>query len=366
MQRCSRQPSKFALVVFRALLACGFLSSCSEVAPSAGNGRWELGAVVPVEETDAQYVSLPTSLTVDSSGEFFITDAQLGTIWRITRNGVIRNGYGGLGDGPGEFRRPGHVLVLHDTVFAVNGARRRLLAFDRNSGALLHEVETPAGLRQLVAIADTLHATTLNASADHALYRLDGTSWIPVSSSGIPDVLVGRDELRVVFDGITVAPAADELLAVFQVSDSLLVWPRVTDPTKAQGERIAESIPRRLRKGARVDLLVRAASDQDAAMEAAYGTSIPLAISGVRGRLRVLFYDPERVGGRILGRHLIAWQQDGAWCEEEVPLEPDPRPAVALRGDTVFSFTQFVNDSGRVEAKLSSLVLNHREPCSAR
>jgi hypothetical protein len=231
---------------------------------------------------------------------------------------------------------------------------------------LLHEVATPAGLRQLVSIADTLHATTLNASADHALYRLDGTSWIPVTSSGVPDVLLGRDELRVVFDGITVASAGDELLAVFQVSDSLLVWPRASNTTNAQGQRLTENIPRRLRNGARVDLLVRAASDQDAAMEAAYGTSIPLAVTGARGRLRVLFYDPERVGGRVLGRHLIAWQQDGTWCEEEVPLEPDPRPAVALRGDTVFALTQFVNDSGRVEAKLSSLVLNHREPCSTR
>jgi hypothetical protein len=66
----------------------------------------------------------------------------------------------------------------------------------------------------------------------------------------------------------------------------------------------------------------------------------------------------------MLGTHVIAWQRDGVWCEDILPLEPDPRPAVALRGDTVFVFTQAVSDSGRVGASVTTFVLDSRSPCT--
>jgi hypothetical protein len=303
-------------------------------------------------------------MSVDSRGDLFITDAQLGTIWQITRDGILQRSYGALGDGPGEFRRPGHVLVKQDTVFAVNGARRRLIAYDRRSGVLFGEREIPSGVRHLVELTDTLYGATLLAASERVLHRLGGSDLPAAHVTGVPGLLEGREQLRVVFDGAALAQLGDQLFGVFQVSDSLYAWPArpgaAGEPTKPS----TELIPVRLRHGSRPELLLRATTDQDAAMEAAYGTSIPLAISGVAGQLRVLFYDPERVGSRMLGTHVIAWQRDGVWCEDILPLEPDPRPAVALRGDTVFVFTQAVSDSGRVGASVTTFVLDSRSPCT--
>jgi hypothetical protein len=270
-----------------AALSCFLLLACSEAGTSASAVRWRKLADVSVRESDTRYVSLPTSMSVDSRGDLFITDAQLGTIWQITRDGILQRSYGALGDGPGEFRRPGHVLVKQDTVFAVNGARRRLIAYDRRSGVLFGEREIPSGVRHLVELTDTLYGATLLAASERVLHRLGGSDLPAAHVTGVPGLLEGREQLRVVFDGAALAQLGDQLFGVFQVSDSLYAWPArpgaAGEPTKPS----TELIPVRLRHGSRPELLLRATTDQDAAMEAAYGTSIPLAISGVAGQLRV-------------------------------------------------------------------------------
>jgi len=336
-----------------ALAAVLLSMGCAADTQPPARDEWRMVLQATILERPEEEIGLPSVLTRTATGDFLVSDAQQGSVWRIGRDGTVQRRYGARGSGPGEFQQPGVAAQFGDTVVVVNGVRRRLVLFDAASGTLRGEVAVPNGTRQLLTVQGKRHLVTL-ASPDAGIVRpLVADIGIARVAATLPGLLREMPMLSTGFDGAVFTQVGNELLSVFQVADSVYRL-RLDDSLLAR----AEQVPVRVRYGARAELLRRAPTDPEAAAEAAYGTSIPMAISSADGRLRILYYDPERVGTQLLGRYILAWQTPAGWCEAELPFAADPRPAVSLSGDTVFALRQIVYAAGVTEARLEGLIRN--------
>ncbi len=352
--------------MLRSILAIAVVLS---LACSAGDEvpefeRWKVLSTATVDESESDYVALPTLAYAAADGDLFVSDVQQGAVWQLSREGRIVRKLGSRGSGPGEFRVPGRVAQIGDTVFVENTTRNRILKFNARTGHFVGEIEAPVHLEQLVVVDGALYTASKPDAEGRFLAPVNSSEFNAVALGRAPAVLRDDEMLAAAFGASATSVDGGQLLSVFQLSDSIYRTP-LKDSLDGVLELEPESIPVRVRMGAKSDLVLRAKTDPEVAAKIVYGTSIPFAISGESARPRVLYYDPERVNGRMLGRYILAWRTAEGWCEGTVPVVNDPRPALALRGDTIFAISQSADSSETVRTHIQVILLARASECSA-
>ncbi len=325
------------------VVAAGCLDSCIS---SAEPGIVELAATteITLAETDTTFVSVPSQLAVDSSGNMAISDVQQSAVLMFDRNGAFTRQLGRRGSGPGEFKTPSWLAFAGNSVIVNNLSRRRLLRFAFPGGSFLGETPLPFPSGPMRAWRDHLLVLGEPDSAMGPfteLSALDSTAstrrlgWVPAIYHRFPYLGQG-------FGSAAFELRGDTVIVAFELSDQLYRYVLTSGVDELRVDSTA--MTRRFRRGARGELFSDGLKDQSRALEAVYGVSIPVAVTRTKAGMQVAVYmDVDRVGSRFSGRIYVNWADAGAQkscAEARLVLPTDPRPTVTVARDTLYALTQ--------------------------
>jgi hypothetical protein len=150
-------------------------------------------------------------LSVGSAGEIWVSDGALGLVHRFSSDGTLLGSIGGIGDGPGEFRRIGNIFVGPLGEMYVFGARHQRLSRFSAEGDLLADHRL-TGINTAIGRVYRLGDGRFIARSRERLApaRVDGlardtVSYFALSPSGeVGDLLLsveGRLSTQVMVDG---------------------------------------------------------------------------------------------------------------------------------------------------------------------
>ncbi len=95
---------------------------------SSDNRRVATLAVIDSVElvaTDSAYVARPGGLAITRDGQMLVADNGQKTVCRFNSTGQLLDRFGKPGDGPGELRSASDLVVVGDSLVAVNNVGRR-------------------------------------------------------------------------------------------------------------------------------------------------------------------------------------------------------------------------------------------------
>ena len=128
-----------------AFLAVTFLlfaaSTSGAQSPFAGSADVRLEPVFVIggedEPDDDLVLYSPVDVAVDAAGNLFVLDHKMSHVKKFSPDGDLLATFGREGEGPGEFRRGGHLIMAPDgNVLLYDGGNRRFVMYD-NDGAYL-------------------------------------------------------------------------------------------------------------------------------------------------------------------------------------------------------------------------------------
>ena len=73
--------------------------------------------------------STPRGVTLDPSGNLFVVDSQVDSLYRFSTRGVERFSFGGTGSGERQFREPSGVAYFDKTIFVADAGNNRIVRF---------------------------------------------------------------------------------------------------------------------------------------------------------------------------------------------------------------------------------------------
>ena len=349
-------------------MLCGFsfafymvLSGCTEPDRGASAGAALLaGDSVRLAESDTLYLGRPGDFSVDPrDGTFFVSDAFSGRIVNFDRNGALLASYGSKGDGPGEFRDAGEVVVMDSVVAAADDARGVFNLFDRGSGRYLGQQKYEGVLRFSALGAGSevwLGAQSLQSKT--GVVRWDATSGTSRRLVALPREYVESQPIGGIFNGVFVAPWADTLLVGFAGPGAL----RLVRPDGVLLDTVHVPAVRRL--GVPTDFVERV---KDLSFPEIFG-SISVLFDLRRlpdGRFAMVHYDQQiDKAGTVTSRvflSLLSADRRRACLDAEVPVGRSAQPKTAFRGDTLFVLDQVVHGDG-AQTIVHSYTIDDR-PC---
>lgn len=343
------------------LLFALFLASLSGIAVLEGNqGATPQGLraleAVRIHETDTLFLSRPSHMVLGARGHVYVTEAREARVLDIGPSGRIERVFGRNGRGPGEFVSPTSMAASGDTLLAVYDHATKRITFIDIAGWRLRRVsplltQGPpvikfAGRDLLVSTWDFEMKTSLAKA-------VEGTGNLVERQGTIPDL---GPQTQMMIQGAfwngTFAPAADEIFAMYEVSNSLYRWKR--------GARDAREVvlPVVRRKGIPAGLFERLFRDPANATPAMiYERSAPMAIAQVsEDIMAVVTMDVKVEGDMWSGIHhvtLYDHRRDRVCADLLVPasrlkvaLARDPLPVVAVRGNTLALLEQAEDATG--------------------
>jgi hypothetical protein len=351
--RGTRMPCGFSLV-FSLLL-----SGCTEIHTPAPTGPSLLARdELRLAESDTLYLGRPADFTVDpNDGSFYVSDAFSGRIVRFDRRGSPVASYGSKGDGPGEFRDAGEVVVKDSVVAAADDARGLLNLFDRASGRYLGQQKYEGVLRSSAGGTGGevwLGAQSLQSRTGVA--RWDAGAGTTRRLVSLPGEYVASQPIGGIFNGVFVAPWADTLLVGFAGPGAL----RLARSDGTLLDTVAVPAVRRL--GVPGDFAER--------VEELSYPEIFQAISVLSnlhrfpdGRFALVHYD-QRVdkAGSVTAKvflSLLSPDRERACVDAVVPAGSTVQPKTAFRGDTLFVLDQTVQ-ADRAETIVRSYIVDDR------
>jgi hypothetical protein len=324
------------------------LAFCMACAPRAQDlaespdGGPQLLAVdsVTFEESDTAYVGRPMYLAMNDDGDFFISDAFSGRVLRFTRQGQLRQLYGRMGDGPGEFRGPHVLAFVGDSILLVDDVTaRRTQFFQVATGAYLREHRDEGLVLSAVAHHDTIWMGMRNMERKTGVAR-----WVVGSDSVIdmvafPTEYLASPQLAAFSEIVRVVRWRDTLLVAYSAHNPLLL---VTD----NGARIdTVDMPAVRRRGVPPSIVQEFNGPIRNARRINI-SSAPFAIHRLaNGGLALVYFDQEIHGTLLTATgyvSVIAPDWHRACIDRRLAFAPDAQPRVTFHGDTLFTLEQRV------------------------
>ncbi len=335
------------------------LSACAETGRGNAAGPGLVGGdSVVLAESDTLYLGRPADFTIDPrDGTFYVSDAFSGRIVRFDRTGTPLASYGSKGDGPGEFRDAGEVVVMDSAVAAADDARGLFNLFDRASGRYLGQHRYEGVLRSsAVAKGGEVWLGAQSLQSRTGVARWDAAAGTTRRLVPLPREYVESQPIGGIFNGVFVAPWADTLLVGFAGPGALrLAW---SDGTVL--DTIAVPAARRL--GVPADIAKRV--EKLSYPEIFQAISVLFSLHRLPdGRFALVHHDQQvdRSGG-VTARvflSLLSPDRRRACVDAEVPAGRAAQPKTAFRGDTLFVLDQSVQGD-RAETTVRSYTIDDR------
>lgn len=115
-------------LVTAAVLAAA-LAATSPAAAQLCPQQWQLDRGVMFDHTDAPLTEI-SGLVVSRRGTTFVAAEKSNTIYFFASDGTLAGSFGRAGEGPGEFRNPGNLVLVGDSVWAMDDSLLRGTMFD--------------------------------------------------------------------------------------------------------------------------------------------------------------------------------------------------------------------------------------------
>jgi hypothetical protein len=311
---------------------------------------------VRVAENDALLLSRPNRLVVGPHGNYFVTDGAESRIVEIAPSGKIVRTFGRKGSVPGEFQAPGSLAVSGDSLLAVmDVGLARVALFDLRTGKYKSGFPLPPGfpppnlrIQGASIFAGFLHSDRRSAIVEHSF------TGVRISAEGMaPTLFTTHPEFIGPFGAVNFALSGSDTYAVFEVSQSLFHWKRGAQT----GDEVL--VPAIRRKGVKPGLFEALLKDPSKGETIAFDRSVPYSLSVVGPNvlglvtldgtlMNSVFSGTYWVTVIDLGRHRVC-------ADLEVPAPRDPRPLVALSGDTLVVLQQGTDATGQPASAIRRL-----------
>ena len=311
---------------------------------------------VHIRESDTLFLARPSQMVLGPRGHVYLVEQREARILDIGPSGRIERVFGRKGRGPGEFESPTTMTTSGDSLLAVyDHATRRVTFVDLRRWILQRVSPLLTQWPPVIKFAnDDLMVTTWDFETKTSIAKVvEGTGALDERQGIIPS-LGAQTQLLITgaFWNSTFAPMGDEIVAMYEVSNSLYSWKR--------GAREAREIdlPVIWRKGVPAGLFESLLRDPAKATPAVmYDRSVPVALAPVSDDIiAAVTMDVKVEGDKWSGIHYVTLydgRRNRACVDLEVPasrlkgaLGRDPLPPVALRGDTLALLEQAESQAG--------------------
>ena len=303
-------------------------------------------------------IGTPGDLVSLRNGGYLIVDTQNSRLLEYDARGNFARSIGHKGGGPGEFQSVGSVALDADSVlYALEPMVMNV--FDFRTGAFRRKAQLPAPFGSSIAARNAnIYFRTIDAAQlpNMSSWRNDTIKPGPklpaaseletVKSAGVVEFAKSMNTTHsfAVFSALH----GDTIAVLSQSSESILL---------ATPARIITEIPvaRTQRQGVRADLIARIASDPSIVQkepQVLYTPSIPYIVArGASGNFYSVKSDFTFLGKRFAAKLFLSVTdpRTGLTCPDaRIPGSDDPRPAVALRGDTLIVLSQEIRGTAAV------------------
>lgn len=321
---------------------------------------------VTLAETPEVFVSRANDLELGSDGSLYVSDVALGQVLHFSPDGQLRRALGSKGDGPGEFRSPGWMTIIGDSLLAVRDAsHRRVEIFLVGTGEWLGGVPLP--MRSSTGLAESdgsLLVGGIDVAGRSSFQRIEIASATRDTSAttegrhfgAVPADVHGSPLLADAFRLTNLAGSGGRVAQFFEVSN----WMQLTDVRTGKVDSIHWSLARR--KGAPVGLLPRIPNDQALGMRAVQHVSQPIEVSWRdENHVTVVSVDPDRSVNRYKGVTFVSVldvSRRRACVDAMVSVSADPPPAAAVRADTLVVLHQTSSSAGEPATRISRYLIS--------
>ena len=314
------------------------------VAPTAQRGLRPLEPV-RIQETDPLFLANPSRLELGARGHVYVTEVGEARVLDIGPSGRIERAFGRKGQGPGEFSSPTSIAISADTTLAVyDHGTKRITYIDLRTWKLQRVAPLLTQWPPVIKFAgrDVL-VTTWDFEAKTSLARAIEAPGTLDQKQGVIPSLGAQTQMLIqgAFWNSTFAVAGDEVVAMFEVSNSLYRWKRGTSEVR----EVALPVVRRrgIPPGLFESLLRDPASATPAKL---FDRSIPVAIEPVTDDVLAIVTMDAKVDGNQWSavHHLSLYdrRRERVCADLPVPasrtrvvLMKEPLPVVAIRRDTL-------------------------------
>jgi hypothetical protein len=284
------------------------------------------------------------------SGGYLLVDGQNFRLLEYDGRGALVRAIGRQGNGPGQFQDIGPIALAGDSVLYVLGTLT-LHVFDFRTGTFRSKASLAAPFATSIAAAganlyfrslDSAQAPRISAWRDSAVVQGPSLpSLSELEAVNRAGAVATARLMNATHAGAVFAPIGGDTVAVLsQASDQVVL-------TNLQDILGRIPIARTQRQGVRPDLIAQIATDPNVAQrdpQILYTPSVPTALARTRaGHYVTVTTDFTFVNNRFSAKLFLSVidPQSGLTCPDaRVPAPEDPRPAVALRGDTLLVLSQ--------------------------
>jgi hypothetical protein len=334
-------------------LAAAALASCGQRAGDAGAAP-DLAAAdsVDLQESDSLYLGSPTHMTVDASGDLYVSDAMNGHVVRFTRDGRPVARFGKRGSGPGELGSPVATTLVGDSLLVVADWRNRITsAFDRRSGAFIRSARLEGYPLWMQVVGDTVWMSDVNPT------RKTSLAFWPTGEDSVrylgalPAEYVRSSILREAHPYATMLRMGDTILLGYTGHhDLFLLRPDGTVFDTLE-------VPAVRRRGVPRDIVERFEEPLDNDEIASMGSALVALHRLPSGEVAALYLDVTAEGRLITSDGFLSvLSPDLRRACVDIPFEfgKDGRPVVAFRGDTLFTLEQRIVSDTRALSRVRS------------
>ena len=320
---------------------------------------------VTLSETPEVFVSRVNDIELGQDGSVFVSDVALAQVLQFSSDGHLLRTFGAKGDGPGEFRSPGWLSLIGDSLLAVRDvSHRRIEVFRARTGVWIGRVPMPLPNSTGLAYAGSdLLVAGLDIEQRSSFQRIEvGPAMNDTSSivrgtgfGAIPADVHGSPLLADAFRLSNLAERSGRVAQFFEVSN----WMLLAELASGRTDSIRWPVSRR--KGAPVGLLPRVLKDQSLGMRALQHVSQPIEVAWRDDDIvTVVSVDPDRTVRRYKGStfvSLVDVARHRACVDTRLPVSEDPPPAVSVRGDTMVVLHQTSNVGGAPATRVSRCLI---------
>lgn len=337
------------------------------VLDKAGGPVLHLVDSIPLEESDTAFLGrIPHTFTIDNVGAVYVADQASDRLLVFTPEGRLKRVIGRHGNGPGEFDRIGPVTVPGSELLIQGWGGSTLSLLDTRNGEERYRVRHRGYIASWAKTATQLvlgsylgpGQPSVTLAPLESLVSGRMTEWLQPSLAMTPERYRKYPGLEM-FNQVLVAALGDTLLVGYGAGEE--IW-------RLRGDGVVVdslAVPRRLRRGARVQYFPPYAIPRQSFHEALSGLSNLLGIWPMSGgRVAIWFQDAttesaKRPNAEIQGIAYISVLDSALQraCVDGVVETPGTgRTRLAFSRDTLFSIDQVVEKGNADSTRIRTVV----------
>lgn len=311
---------------------------------------------VQLGENDTAYLAAPTYMAVDPRGAIYVSDAMNGHVLRFDRDGKLTGRFGRKGGGPGEFRAPGAIGLVGDSLLVVaDWGAAHLSVFDRGTGTYLRQVRSEGLPFDAAVTRDTVWLSDVNRPRRTSL-----AVWhVPEDTLGYRGAIqaeyVRSALLSDAHPYATLARWSDTVLVGFTGHPAMFLM-------RSDGSVLDTiAIPAIRRRGVPEDMVQRFARPLPDTEIASMASALIALHHRSSGAIDAVYLDVSLEGHLMTAKgylSVLSPDRRRACVDIPVPLFDEGRPLVAFRGDTLLVLEQRAVSDTRAAAFVRSYVVD--------